>query len=110
VLLGGCSAAVAVGVGMFASTVRGPVDAANRYLDEARSGGTPATACPTAAPVDPHVASSTGQHLDEVEVSGGLADVNGTLTLEGGERVDVRVALERRGDGWCVVVAAPRDR
>lgn len=95
---------------MFASTVRGPVDAANQYLDEARTGGTPAAACPTAAPVEPEVAASTGQHLDEVEVSGGLADVRGTLTRDDGDRVDVHVALERRGDGWCVVVVVPRGR
>jgi hypothetical protein len=110
-LLGGCSVAVVAGAGWFASTVRGPADAANAYLDDARAGEqTPATACASAMPVEPAIASSTGQNLNEVEISGGLADVGGSLTLEDGTRVEVTVALERRSDSWCVVVATVRDR
>lgn len=110
-LVGGCSAAVVTGVGWFTSVIRGPADAANLYLDDARAGAEPpATACAAAAPVEPHVATSTGQHLNEVEISGALADVGGTLTLEDGSRVEVTVALERRSDGWCVLVATVRSR
>jgi hypothetical protein len=101
-LVGGCTAAVVAGAGWIVSTVRGPVDVANTYLDEVRAGGTPTTACADAeAPVE-DVARSTGQHLHEVDIVNRSADVRGTLTTPGGS-TEVLVVLSREGGDWCVV-------
>jgi hypothetical protein len=109
-LVGGCSAALAVGVGWFASTVREPADAANAYLDEARVGDSPSTACSAQDPPDPDVAASTGQNLNEVEITGGAAEVSGSLTLEDGTRARVTLDLTRREGDWCVTGVTVRDR
>jgi hypothetical protein len=109
-LVGGCSAALAVGVGWFTTTVRAPADAANVYLDEARAGETPSTACPSSASPDPEVAVSTGQNLNEVEITGGSAEVSGSLTLEDGTRAPITLDLDRRDGEWCVAGVAVEGR
>jgi hypothetical protein len=109
-LVGGCSAALAVGVGWVATTVRGPADAANVYLDEARGGDTPSAACPSTPSPDPEVAASTGQNLNEVEITGGAAEVSGSLTREDGTRARITLDLDRRDGEWCVAGVSVSDR
>lgn len=103
-LAGGCGVLAAT-VGLRAvEGLSAPVDVANDYLDAGRSGQdlAPHACSPDEAPRD-EVVTSRGQQLGSVEINAGSsAEVEGTLTLESGAVVQVRVALLRAGDGWCV--------
>jgi len=102
-LAGGCGVLVATLGVRAVDAVTAPLDVANAYLDAARSGGdlSPHACSPEDPPLD-EVVSSRGQQLRSVEISGGLAEVRGTLRPDPGIQVPVRVSLARDDDGWCV--------
>ena len=102
-LLGGCGVLVTIGGLRAFRSVTAPIDVANAYLDAARAGADlTATACrPEQPPWEP-VTSSRSQSLTNVEISGGLAQVSGSITLGDGVTTPVRIDLSRRDDGWCV--------
>lgn len=103
VLLGGCTALGITLVSRFADAVRGPVDVANSYLDAARAGErVDEQACQPGRVIPDVLVRSERQQLFNVEVVNRAATVEGTLTLEGGNRASIRFELERRGESWCV--------
>lgn len=94
---------VAVGGLRAFQSLSAPIDVANLYLDAARSGGDlDRSACRPDDPPRPEVAASQAQELDGVEITGGLAEVTGSITLGDGVTTPVRVDLSRRDGEWCV--------
>lgn len=102
-VVGGCSALLVVGGSRLLSVATAPVDVANDYLDTARVGGdVTGLACGADPPLREELATTAGQMLRSVEVTGGFATVSGRITLADGSDAPIAVELGRRGEGWCV--------
>jgi len=80
-----------------------PIDVANLYLDAARSGGDLTdSACRPNDPPHPEVVTSQAQNLTSVDITSGVAEVGGSITLEDAVTMSVQVELSRRDGAWCV--------
>lgn len=102
-LLGGCGVLAGFGGVRAFRALSAPVDVANTYLDAARSGGDlTASACRPDDRPRPAVANSRAQSLTSADISGGMAEVTGSITLEDDITTPVRVHLSQRNGEWCV--------
>lgn len=102
-LLGGCGVLAGFGGVRAFQSLTAPIDVANIYLDAARSGGDlAASACHPDDLPGSEVVTSRSQNLTSVDISGGMAEVTGSMTLENGVTMSVRIELSRRDGEWCV--------